>query len=141
MRDEKGEFFEDNDERAIFFARGVMETVKKLRWAPDVLHCHGWISCVAPLLMRDVFGDDPIFKDNRIVVSLYDGDFPFPKLDPAYENLKKRVIDLADGVVVEEPLRDRSLVDYAVKSGKRVMENYGGDGYLDDYEKFYDAIL
>ena len=52
--DENGKFFEDNGERAIFFARGVLETVKKLRWAPDVIHCHGWISHILPLYLKSL---------------------------------------------------------------------------------------
>jgi len=42
--DKKGVHFADNDERSIFFCRGVIETVKKLGWAPDVVHLHGWFT-------------------------------------------------------------------------------------------------
>ena len=56
--DENGKFFEDNAERAVFFARGVLETVKKLRWAPDVIHCQGWISHVLPLYLKKAYVDD-----------------------------------------------------------------------------------
>ena len=70
--DEEGKFFEDNDERAIFFARGVLETVKKLRWAPDVIHCQGWISHLVPAYLKKAYKDDPIFTDCKVVLSLYD---------------------------------------------------------------------
>jgi starch synthase len=70
VRDEAGVEFEDNDERMVFFARGVLETVKKLRWTPDIVHCHGWFSTVAPLYLRKVFNNDPIFRDVKIVSSL-----------------------------------------------------------------------
>ena len=66
--DQDGKFFEDNDERAIFFARGVLETVKKLRWKPDVIHCQGWISHVLPLYLKKAYKDDPIFKDCKVVL-------------------------------------------------------------------------
>ena len=69
--DDKCEFFPDNDERAIFFARGVLETVKKLRWKPDIIHCQGWISHFVPVYIKKVYMDDPIFADSKIVVSLY----------------------------------------------------------------------
>lgn len=72
---EDGKFFEDNGERAIFFARGVLETVKKLRWAPDIIHCHGWISHILPLYLKKVYIDDPIFSNSKIVTSIY-GDTP-----------------------------------------------------------------
>ena len=58
--DENGVFFEDNAERAIFFARGVLETVKKLRWAPDIIHCHGWISHILPAYLKKAYKDDPL---------------------------------------------------------------------------------
>ena len=149
-----GGFFEDNDERASFFARGVLETVKKLGWVPDVVHCHGWFSAFAPVLLKGIFADDPVFRGSKIVVSLYGDEFPFPKLDPAYENLKKLVIDYADGVVAEQPLEDRTLIDYAREGGKKVLvcdtvtgdtEGVEGDHpsaeYLNLYDKFYDEIL
>ena len=71
-RDEKGEFFSDNGERAIFFARGVLEAVKKQRWSPDVIHCQGWISHLLPLYLKKAYKDDPIFSNSKIVLSLYD---------------------------------------------------------------------
>ncbi len=85
--DDKGEFFKDNGERAIFFARGVLETVKKLRWAPDVIHCQGWISQVLPLYLKKAYVDDPIFSNSKIVLSIYD-DTPaeFP------EDFKERIL-------------------------------------------------
>ena len=72
FNDENGNFFEDNDERAIFFARGVLETVKKLRWKPDIIHCQGWISHVLPLYLKKIYKDDPIFTDSKLILSLYD---------------------------------------------------------------------
>ena len=65
LRDADENYFEDNDERAIFFARGVLETVKKLRWTPTVVHCHGWFSSIVPIYLKKVFADDPIFKAYR----------------------------------------------------------------------------
>lgn len=70
--DGEGSLFADNDERAIFFARGVLETVKKLRWVPDVVHVHGWFSAIVPVYLRNTFADDPVFKNVKIVMSLYD---------------------------------------------------------------------
>ena len=68
MQDEAGEFFDDNDERAIFFARGVIETVIKLQWAPDIVHCHGWFTSLIPLYLRKVFYD--IFRHKDYYVSV-----------------------------------------------------------------------
>ena len=63
LYDQGGQLFPDNDERAIFFARGVLETVRKLRWQPTVVHCHGWFSSVVPLYLKNMFADAPLFKD------------------------------------------------------------------------------
>jgi starch synthase len=70
--DEEGKLFEDNDERAIFFAKGVIETVKKLNWAPDIIHIHGWMASLLPLYIREYYKNDPLFKDSKIVTSAFD---------------------------------------------------------------------
>lgn len=164
MTDAQGVPFEDNDERAIFFARGVLETVKKLRWQPDIVHCHGWFSGVVPVYLRKVFSDDPIFKNVKIVVSLYDDAFEgelnagFRKkienegvkdkkleiLDrPSYQNLIKLVIDYADGVIVETPNLDGGIADYIAESAKLSLgyQDKTTTQYLDNYQKFYDQLL
>lgn len=70
--DEDGNLFPDNDERAIFFAKGVVETVKKLNWAPDIIHVHGWMASLLPLYLREYYKNDPLFKDSKIVTSAFD---------------------------------------------------------------------
>ena len=72
--DEKN-YYEDNDERAIFFARGVLETVKKLRWSPDLIHCHGWFTSLVPLFIKKHFKDEPLFMNSKVVYSIYDDEF------------------------------------------------------------------
>ncbi len=78
----------DNDERSIFFVRGTLETVKKLRWVPDVIHCTGWVTAMAPLYIKDYYADDPSFRTSKIVYSLFDGDFQEPLDERLYEKLK-----------------------------------------------------
>lgn len=103
LRDASGNYFEDNDERAIFFNRGVIETVKKLRWSPDVVHCHGWISAITPIYLRRVFASDPIFSKSKIVMSLYDDDFR-GALSPTFKDkLRKEGVKAADLVGLEDP--------------------------------------
>lgn len=79
---------EDNDARSIFFVRGTLETVKKLRWIPDVIHCTGWITALAPLYIKDYYGDDPTYQNAKIVYSIFDEDFQNPKNEKLYEKLK-----------------------------------------------------
>ena len=69
--DAKDKLVGDNDERAIFFARGVLETVRKLSWAPDIIHCHGWMASLVPLYLKELFKDDAHFENTKIVTSLY----------------------------------------------------------------------
>ncbi len=69
--DNAGKFFEDNGERTVFFCKGALETVKKLGWAPDVVHCHGWMSALVPAYIKTAYKDDPTFKEAKVIYSLY----------------------------------------------------------------------
>ncbi len=74
-RDGSNKFFEDNDERLIFFCKGALETVKKLGWAPDVVHCHSWMTALVPAYLKTIYKDDPTFKNSKVVYSLYEDGF------------------------------------------------------------------
>src|ERR1035437_2631783 len=76
--DEQGVEFVDNNERSIFFVRGVLETVKKLRWSPNIVHCHGWFTALLPLFLKKTFYEDPIFKKSKVIYSLYNSEFKTP---------------------------------------------------------------
>jgi starch synthase len=69
---EDGSDYPDNDERSMFFCRGVLETVKKLGWKPDVIHCHGWMTSLMPLYIKNIYNKDPHFADTKVVYSMYD---------------------------------------------------------------------
>src|SRR5699024_10205230 len=118
--DEEGKLFKDNDERVIFFTKGVIETVKKLNWAPDIIHVHGWMASLLPLYLRNYYGNEPLFMNSKIVTSIYDHGFEgtldenmakkvlFDGLDeervahldnPTYEALIKTSIDNSDAVI------------------------------------------
>ncbi len=75
IRDKANKFYKDNDERSVFFSRGVLETVKKLGWAPDIVHCHGWISALVPLYVKRAYKDNPLFSESKVVYSVYDDSF------------------------------------------------------------------
>ena len=75
LRDEKDKLFKDNDERMIFFTKGVIETVKKLNWSPDIIHLHGWFTSLFPLYLKTYYKDDPLFAESKIVTSVYSKDF------------------------------------------------------------------
>ena len=163
LTDEEGKEFEDNDARMMFYARGVLETVKKLQWRPSVVHCHGWFSAIAPLYLRNMFKDDPTFEGAKIVVSLYEDKFSAP-LDatlgeklvnegvpeadaadlgvPSYENLMRFVIDNVDGVVVGSERADESLIAYAREHGKKILDYKSPEDadFYDNYDRFYETL-
>ena len=164
LTSEEGKEFEDNDDRMLFFARGVLETVKKLQWRPSVVHCHGWFSALAPIYLRNMFKDDPLLGDSKIVISLYEDKFSTPlnpelaeKLvnegapkadvekmeDTSYENLMRFVIDNVDGVVAGSEKADKALLDYARESGKKVLDYCSPEteGFFDNYDRFYEELF
>ncbi len=164
-RDDNGKFFEDNDERAIFFARGVLETVKKLRWAPDIIHCHGWISHLLPVYLKKAYRDDPIFSNSKVILSLYDNtpnenfskDFLQKALiggvtekdldllkDASGINLAKTAAKFADGIILAGENVPTALVSYCRDRGLPVLKSKAksiADGsYIDEYNAFYDQF-
>ncbi len=163
--DADGNFFKDNGERAIFFARGVLETVKKLRWAPDVIHCQGWISQILPIYLKKAYIDDPIFSKSKIVLSLYDDmpttDFPADFKErivfggvgendinhmenPTGINLAKLAVDYSDGIIMGSEDISEELINYCRESGLPVLpykaESLKDGSYIEDYNSFYDQL-
>ena len=164
--DENGKPFADNGERAVFFARGVLETVKKLRWAPDIIHCSGWISHVLPLYLKKAYKDDPIFSNSKVVLSLFDdvkadplspglaGALQFGAIKPEDINigkeptgmeLAKLAIQYSDGIIMGSPDVAGELAKCCKASGLPILpfdqaaiEN---GSYMDSYNAFYDEIL
>lgn len=152
----------DNDERSMFFVHGVIETVKKLRWEPSIVHCTGWLSALTPLYLKHIYGDDPSFRGTKVVYSLFGGGFDGTLDSRLVDKLKqegltdaelasliaagsqidaiainKLAIDHADGIIASSPDVDQRLIDYAVASGKPFMPYPGEDDYVSAYHKFY----
>jgi len=157
-----GKFFSDNDERAIFFCRGVFETVKKLGWAPNVIHCHGWMTALLPFLIKTVYKDDPIFENSKIVYSVYNDQYDGELNDRFAEKVKfdtltdedvaefdgsshialtKAAIKYADAVVMgEEELTPEAAAEIT-GCNKPVLGFKDEESYLDAYSEFYTEIL
>ena len=161
--DENGEEYTDNDERAIFYARGVLETVKKLRWCPDIIHCQGWISAFVPLYIKKAYKEEPSFRDSKVVLSLFDNDLKsnlqediiekmllkdIEKSDiedviPAsatYKDLYKLAIKYSDGVILHSENIDPELIAYARELGIPVLEYQPIETFTDAINNFYDEI-
>lgn len=160
-KDEQGEDYPDNGERAIFFARGVLETVKKLRWVPDIIHCQGWMSAVVPLYVKTAYHEEPSFANTKVVTSLFtqslekDLGTNFKKclefreaqaelLQNYSDNfdfieLGKLAIDYSDGVVQADNVVNETLLDYA-KTKDIPLLGYQQD-FADAYETFYEQLF
>lgn len=159
---DNGEFFDDNDERIIFFARGVIETVKKLQWPPSIIHCHGWFSALVSLYIKRLYYDDPIFKNAKVILSLYSNEFTQPlnkflkkklRLDgvpdedleiieePNYLNYCKLVINMSDGLIIGSEQINKEVQKYMVKSGKPLLPYQNSDSYIESYSSFYDHVM
>ncbi|HCT29570.1 MAG TPA: glycogen synthase [Bacteroidales bacterium] len=160
--DENNTFFDDNDERSIFFARGVLETVKKLRWAPDLIHCHGWISAFVPLLVKKAYYDDPLFAKSKVVYSVYNDGFDnafrpnvrnkiliegITKKDveilktPDFVNLSKLAINFSDGIILGSEEINNDVNEYINSINKPVLPFQSKDTYIESFNNFYDQIL
>lgn len=165
-RDAAGKFFADNDERAMFFARGVLETVKKLRWKPDLVHCQGWISYLMPLYLKKVYNQDPIFADSKVVLSLYDDldNLKFAEdmasrvaidhiepddvseiAQPSGINLAKLAVRYSDGVIKAASGINADLEKFVSKQKLPTLDSPAisteDTSYIDAYASFYDQIL
>jgi len=162
LTDAKGKYFLDNDERSIFFNRGVIETVKKLGWAPDIIHCHGWFTALMPLYIKKAFADNPLFADTKIIYSIYNDDYPgtlnknfinkviFDNIvkadvkhlvDPTFTNLTKLAVDYSDSVVYGSEDVNPDIQKYVKKTGKTLLSYKTPEEYLDAYSEFYDKVL
>lgn len=166
LSDTGGSHYEDNDERAVFFSRGVIETVSKLRWSPEIVHCHGWFSFITAAYIKEIYKDEPLFANSKVVLSLYGKDTPdyFPgtldahfrdKLvkegvaaektgmlaNPDYNAVVKFAMQYADGIVLANGDADPELSAYAKEAGIPVMESFGSENYAENYTGFYEEIL
>ena len=159
-KDEMGNDYPDNGERAIFFARGVLETVKKLRWVPDIIHCQGWMSAVVPLYIKTAYHDEPSFANTKVVTSLFtktlqkDLGQNFKKcvefrdakaelLTPYndnfdFEEMGKLAIDYSDGVVLASADVNQKFVTYAQEKNVPVLDFK--EEFANAYEEFYNQI-
>ncbi|MDE6484065.1 MAG: glycogen/starch synthase [Duncaniella sp.] len=155
---------EDNDERMMFFTQGVVETAKKLRWQPAIIHCSGWISALAPLYLRRKYADDPAFSEVKIIYSLYDSGFE-GTLDTRFAEklalagftaddlamlgdvpvdaptLHKLAMEYADAVIESTPGVAPELVEYAANSGKPFLRFPGEDDRIEAYNTFYRSLI
>ena len=156
--DEDDKLFEDNDERAIFFAKGVIETVKKLNWAPDIIHIHGWMASLLPLYLKEFYKEEPLFTESKIVTSIYNNDFDgmlnsslvdkikFDKIDankiallktPNHTNILKSAIKNSDAVIKGSESISDELNSFIEENNKPVLDYQTEENLTEAYLNFY----
>lgn len=164
LADEDGKEYEDNIERAIFYARGVLETLKKLRWCPDVIHCQGWMSAIVPLYIKTAYRDEPSFMNSKVVFSAFNEmpkDAPAPNVKEclAFRNAKMEILEqtgidftkpeaigqlalkFADGYIQGEEGAHPELTDFAKQCGIPTFDFPGMEDISNKYGDIYDQVF
>ena len=162
FKDSKGKYFNDNDERSMFFCRGVLETVKKLGWIPDIVHCHGWMTALMPVYLKSVYSNDPHFSSAKVIYSIYNRDekIKFSKnLDEKLEfdnipvselnitgsiginKLHEIGIQWSDAIGFCNSEIDAGLKELVKSSNKPLLEHQEEDQLIKAHQDFYDTVL
>lgn len=160
--DEDGVLYPDNDERAIFFAKGVVETVKKLNWVPDIIHVHGWMASLLPIYMKHFYKNEALFSETKIITSVYsqsfDGNLDIEMINkvkfddvpheaiqeletPNYENLIKSAVNHSDGVIIASSTISASLTKFIESSQKPFLPYTTKENFASAYTEFYKKLL
>jgi len=161
--DENNEFFGDNDERTIFFCKGALETVKKLGWAPDIIHCQGWMTSLIPLYMRMMYKDEPVFRNAKVVFSVFENQFEenlgkdfarkacLNNIDEDQlavynsgdcSNLYKGAIRHSDAVVKASEDIDPEVEQFIAQEAQdKIVMQHNAEDFVDEYAQLYDKLL
>jgi len=162
LHEEDGSFMTNNDERMIFYCKGVIETVRKLGWKPDVIHCQGWFTSLVPMYIKKLYAGDPLFEDVKVIYSVFDNSFDGVLSNTLpekllFENLEKEdvaslkasnittlhkfAIDHSDAIVQASADIDKEILEYIKSSEKPFMEYPGAEDYIDAYQDFYEQFI
>ena len=162
FKDAKGKYFKDNDERSMFFCRGVLETVKKLGWMRDIVHCHGWMTALMPVYLKSVYANDPHFSGAKVIYSIYNSDeklkfsknldtklefdeIPISKIDIdgsiGVNKLHEIGVQWSDAIGICSPEIDNSLLEIIKTSKKPLLEYHEEEQTIDAHQDFYDKVL
>ena len=161
FNDEDGSVFEDNTDRMVFFCKGVIETVRKFGWPPDIIHCHGWMTSLVPAFIRQGYKSDPVFSNTSVLYTAYphemdnylSGSFRSKALisnidkedlDAYYSGdklmLDKGAINFADALVQGSAELSADVLSAMSESGKPTLE-YTEEDYMAKHAEFYKTLL
>lgn len=162
FKDASGKYFKDNDERSMFFCRGVLETVKKLGWMPDIVHCHGWMTALMPVYLKSIYSNDPHFSGAKVIYSIYNRDekikfsknleeklefdnIPVSELDIkgsiGVNKLHEIGIQWSDAVGFCNSEIDDVLKELVKSLKKPLLEHQEDDQIIEAHQDFYDKVL
>ncbi len=162
LTDEEDKEFVDNDERSIFFARGILETVKKLGWQPDVIHCNGWFTGLMALYIKHIYKKDPHFKETKVVYNLYNERFNdnwdprffeklkfdgFPKAmvekakDTDFLSITKLIVEHCDGLTIAEPNLSKDLMGIFDEATCHKMDYVDEENQPKSFSAFFDKVI
>lgn len=162
FHDHEGNFMCNNDERMIFYCKGVIETVRKLGWSPDVIHCQGWFTSLVPMYIKKLYSEDPLFEKTKIIYSVFDNGYKGKLSDTIidkllFENLEandlsglknlnvntlnKFAISYSDAVVQASEKINKSVLNSIEDSGKPFLDFPGNEEYEKEYLKFYENFI
>lgn len=160
--DEDNILFEDNDERIIFFTKGVIETVKKLNWNPDIIHLHGWMTSLIPLYLKEYYKGDALFTDSKIITSLYNDSFDgiinpdikrkiefdsiasskFKTLEKSdFIHFQKMAVDNSDGIIFAQQEVSDEITNYVKSQAKPTLEFIPKEEFSSPYLGFYKQFI
>lgn len=163
FRDDEELFFEDNVDRMVFFSKGVLETVKKFGWSPDIMHCHGWMTSLIPMYLKTVYANDPVFTNTKLVFSVYGEEFP-EKLSEdflvkanisesipeealaqlsglTHLSLNKSAVTYADAIVWAIPNNDQKAELSSYAEGKSILDMQEDAEIAPTYLEYYNKLL
>jgi starch synthase len=161
-KDKEGNFFEDNDERGIFYVRSVLEIIKKLRWTPDIIHINGWISALAPLYIKKSYASDPFFANSKIIYSVYNDNFECPIREGfdervLFDEIELKDVEILKGELLKTDTLNKLAIDYSdavICASETISEeveryikeknvpylSYQGEDMFDKYWEFFGEV-
>ena len=162
FHDHEGNFMCNNDERMIFYCKGVIETVRKLGWSPDVIHCQGWFTSLVPMYIKKLYSEDPLFENTKVIYSVFDNGFKGKLSDTIIDKLlfedleaddlsglknlnvntlNKFAISYSDAVVQASEKINKSVLNSIEDSGKPFLDFPGDEEYEKEYLNFYENFI
>ena len=157
-----GKYFKDNDERSMFFSRGVLETVKKLGWIPDIVHCHGWMTALMPVYLKSMYKNDPHFSNAKVIYTVYNQDKKLKfskdfKTKLSFDEIPTEELNLqgvtdvnklheigcnwSDAVSIGSSEIDEKILEHTQNSVKSVLEYHDEEQTIEAHQNFYDKVL